>query len=228
MMFEVALPGARALFTTRQGGSSESPYDSRNLGLRTDDDEVVVRGNIRQLQNELGLPTLQLLDQVHGSQIVNVTSATAGTVPIADGAITTERRHAMLITGADCPAVMLASESRLAALHCGWRPVAANLIEKGAAAFAGERFEAVIGPGICQEHFEVGPEVIQAMGEHGPAHAEGRQLDLVGIIETRLRIAGAERVHVVERCTHCEPEFFFSHRRDNGATGRQAGIAWRI
>lgn len=227
-MFEVALPGARALFTTRIGGSSQPPYDSRNLGLLTDDDEVVVRGNIEQLKDDFGLPSLQLLEQVHGSQIVHVTSATAGTIPIADGAVTTERMHGLLITGADCPAVMLASESRLAALHCGWRPVAANLIEKAAAEFRGEEFEAVVGPGICQDHFEVGPEVVEAMGEHGPAHADGRQLDLIGIIETRLKHAGAKNVHVVNRCTHCEPEYFFSHRRDNGATGRQAGMAWRI
>jgi YfiH family protein len=227
-MFEVALPGARALFTTRLGGSSTGVFDSRNLGLLTDDDDVVVRANIDELKTELGLPTLQLLEQVHGDGLMHVTSATTGTIPIADGAITSERLAGMLITGADCPAVMLASETRLAALHCGWRPVAAGLIEKAAAEFAGEDFEAAIGPGICQSHFEVGPEVLEAMGEDGAVHADGRQLDLRGIIATRLQRAGAAHVHSVERCTYCEPEYFFSHRRDNGRTGRQAGIAWRI
>jgi YfiH family protein len=227
-MFEVALPGARALFTTRLGGTSTGAFDSRNLGLLTEDDEIAVRANIDQLKTELGLPTLQLLEQVHGEQLLHVTPATAGTIPIADGAITTERHAGMLITGADCPAVMLASETRLAALHCGWRPVAGGLIEKAAHEFAGEEFEAAVGPGICQKHFEVGPEVIEAMGEDGEAHADGRQLDLIGIIETRLTRAGAKHVHVVDRCTHCEPEYFFSHRRDNGVTGRQAGVAWRV
>jgi YfiH family protein len=227
-MFEVALPGARALFTTRLGGSSTGSFDSRNLGLLTEDDEVAVRANIEQLKDELRLPTLQLLEQVHGEQLVNVTPATTGTIPIADGAITTERLAGLLITGADCPAVMLASEDRLAALHCGWRSVAGGLIEKAAAEFGGEEFEAAVGPGICQKHFEVGPEVITAMGADGESHADGRQFDLVGIIETRLKRAGARRVHVVDRCTYCEPAYFFSHRRDNGVTGRQAGVAWRI
>jgi YfiH family protein len=187
-----------------------------------------VRANIEQLKTELGLPTLQLLKQVHGDGLVHVTPATTGTIPIADGAITTERLAGLLITGADCPAVILASETRLAALHCGWRSVADGLIEKAAVEFAGEEFEAAIGPGICQDHFEVGSEVIAAMGADGEERATGRQLDLVGIIETRLERAGAKHVHTVNRCTYCEPEYFFSHRRDNGVTGRQAGVAWRI
>ena len=227
-MFEVPLPGARALFTTRLGGSSAAPFDSRNLGLLTEDDETVVRRNIDQLKNELDLTSMQLLQQVHGGEIEHVSPATTGTIPIADGAITTERLHGLLITGADCPAVILASENRLAALHCGWRPVAAGIIEDAVAHFGGEEIHAAIGPGICQDHFEVGQEVIDAMGVDGPAHADGRQLDLRGIIATRLKRAGAVNVHVVDRCTHCEPEYFFSHRRDNGVTGRQAGVAWRI
>ncbi|MGK2877714.1 MAG: polyphenol oxidase family protein [Solirubrobacterales bacterium] len=227
-MFEVPIPGGRGLFTTRLGGSSTGPYASRNLGLLTDDDEVVVRGNIDQLRDELGLPTIQLLEQVHGDTIEEISRATAGTIPIADGMYTSAREIGVLITGADCPAVFLASETRLAALHCGWRPVAAGLIEKGAEIFQGERFEAVVGPGICQEHFKVGPEVIEQLGEDGAVHSDGRRLDLTGVIESRLRRCGAAHVHVVGRCTYCEPEYFFSHRRDNGVTGRQAGIAWRV
>lgn len=227
-MFEVPLPGARVLFTTRLGGSSTAPFDSRNLGLVTDDDQTVVRSNIDQLKSELDLPSMQLLQQVHGGDIELVSSATTGTIPIADGAITTERLHGLMITGADCPAVMLASANRLAALHCGWRSVAAGILENAVGHFGGEEIHAAVGPGICQDHFEVGQEVIDAMGVDGPAHADGRQLDLVGIIETRLKRAGVANVHVVARCTHCEPEYFFSHRRDNGVTGRQAGVAWRV
>jgi YfiH family protein len=227
-MFEVDLPGARALFTTRLGGNSSGSFDSRNLGLLTEDDATVVRRNIDELKEELGLPTMQLLQQVHGDLIEHVSPATAGTIPIADGAITTERLAGILITGADCPAVMIASEHRLAALHCGWRPVAADIIEAAAEQFGDEEFEAAIGPGICVDHFEVGPEVIEAMGPDGVEHSSGRQLDLRAVIEARLRRAGAKHIHMVDRCTYCEPEYFFSHRRDNGVTGRQAGIAWRI
>jgi len=227
-VFEVELPAARAIFTTRLGGHSDAPFASRNLGLFTDDDESTVRKNIDGLKADFGLTSLQLLRQVHGEVIEPVTPASHGTIPIADGAITSERDVGLLITGADCPAVSLASSERLAALHCGWRPVAAGIIESAARMFEGETFEAVVGPGICQDHFEVGPEVLEAMGADGIDHSSGRQLDLRGVIRARLERSGARSVHVVERCTHCEPELFFSHRRDGAATGRQAGIAWRI
>lgn len=227
-MFELELPASRAVFTTRSGGHSEAPFDSRNLGLFTDDDDVTVRKNIDSLKSDFNLKSLQLLRQVHGENVETVTPATHGTIPIADGAVTNERGVGLLITGADCPTVFLASGVRLAALHCGWRPVAAGIIESAAQMFGGEPFEAAIGPGICQDHFEVGPEVVAAMGSDGADHAAGRQLDLRGVINARLERAGATHVHMIDRCTHCEPELFFSHRRDGGATGRQAGIAWRI
>jgi YfiH family protein len=228
MMFELALPGARALFTTRAGGLSEHPYHSRNLGLKTEDDAEIVRANIEQLKSELGLSRLQLLEQVHGNQIAEISARTDGEIPIADGATTKERHAGVMIAGADCPPVFLASTNRLTALHCGWRSVSTGIIEQAAHQFVGESFEAAIGPGICMDHFEVGPEVIDAMGADGEAHSSGRQLDLIGVISARLKRVGASSVHCVDRCTYCEPEHFYSHRRDNGVTGRQAGVAWRI
>jgi YfiH family protein len=222
------MPAARAIFTTRLGGKSEGPYAARNLGLFTDDDDEVVSENINALKEELELEALQVLQQVHGDQVQLVGPASHGTIPIADAGVTTERDVGMLVTGADCPTVVMASENRLAIVHCGWRPVASDLIEKVAEEFGGEEFHAAIGPGICQKHFEVGPEVIEAMGPGAERFADGRQLDLVGLIADRLERAGADNVHTVKRCTYCEPELFFSHRRDAGVTGRQAGVAWRI
>lgn len=227
-MFEFDLPGARVVFTTRGGGSSQGPYESRNLGIFTEDEPEVVRGNIARLCEELEIGELQLLRQVHDAHVHDFSGGAGTHTPIADGASTTGRGSAVLITGADCPTVVLASQERMTALHCGWRPVAAGLVEAAARDFGGEPFQAVIGPGICAEHFEVGPEVIDAMGEAGAQFATGRQLDLAGVIDHRLSRSGASRVHRIARCTFCEPELFFSHRRDGGVTGRQGGIAWRV
>ena len=57
--------------------------------------------------------------------------------------------------------------------------------------------------------------------------ADGRMLDLRAVAEARLRAAGVESVEHVDLCTACRPDLFFSHRRDAGVTGRQAGIVWR-
>lgn len=227
-VFEIDLPGARAVFTTRTGGVSEGPFASRNLGLSTADHRPTVERNISELAGELGHERLQLLNQVHGDQIVAASHDRPQVRPIGDGAATTDRLLPILITGADCPTVFLGSASKLIALHCGWRPVAAGILENAAREFGDEAFHAAIGPGICAEHFEVGPEVIAAMGQDGEDCSSGRKLNLLAVIKRRLERSGTAGVKAIERCTYCEPELFFSHRRDGEHTGRQAGIAWRI
>lgn len=227
-MFEVDIPAARVVFTTRKGGHSEGPFASLNLGHNTGDDPTKVKANLERVQYDLEIRSLRGLNQVHGSQLVDLSNGSTEERPIADGATTLDRGVAMVITGADCPSVFIASERRLTGLHCGWRPVADGIIEKAAAAFEDEEFHAVIGPGICFDHFEVGDEVVEAMGQDGEKFSDRGRLDLAGVIEARLRRAGAVGIATVGRCTYCEPELFFSHRRDDGKTGRQGGIAWRI
>jgi copper oxidase (laccase) domain-containing protein len=109
-------------------------------------------------------------------------------------------------------------------LHCGWRGIAGGIVAKGVSAFD-EPPVAVVGPGIGQAHFEVGPEVLEAFADV-PEAADGRMLDLRAVAEARLRAAGVEDVRHVDHCTYEREDLFFSHRRDHGVTGRQAGLAW--
>lgn len=224
-MIRVSLDNAEVAFSDRTGGSSMPPYDSLNVGRLTDDDQAAVEANIAKLREQLGVNQLQLLRQVHGDAVLDV-AVVDDSMPEADAASTAKTGVGLLATGADCPPVALAGATRIAIVHGGWRPVAAGLIEKTAARMGGP-FEAVIGPGICQKHFEVGPEVVEALGQGAVARTDGRQLDLRGVIADRLSAAGALNVTDVDRCTFCEPDAFFSHRRDGGVTGRQAGVIWR-
>ena len=54
-----------------------------------------------------------------------------------------------------------------------------------------------------------------------------RTLDLKAVARARLEAAGVREIHDCGLCTACDPQRFFSHRRDRGITGRQAGLAWR-
>ena len=56
--------------------------------------------------------------------------------------------------------------------------------------------------------------------------ANGRMLDLRAIADTQLRAAGVAHVQHVDLCTSCNADLFFSHRRDDGVTGRQGGMVW--
>jgi polyphenol oxidase len=233
---EARLPGARVAFSTRQGGVSEGPYDSLNLGILTEDDPARVRANRERLAAGLGLgdAPVAMGRQVHGAELRTWSQApsaeeSAYRGPVdelaeVDGHVTDVPGLALLVLAADCLPVALAGSGRVAMVHCGWRGVAAGILARGVAAF-GEPPAAVIGPGIGRCCFEVGPEVLEAFADV-PDAAEGRMLDLRRVAEARLRAAGVESVEHVDLCTHCREDLFFSHRRDGGITGRQGGMAW--
>jgi copper oxidase (laccase) domain-containing protein len=93
----------------------------------------------------------------------------------------------------------------------------------------GERgpLSAAIGPGAGACCYEVGEEVHAAFSGHGAAVRHGNNLDLKAIAARELERAGVQVVHDLGLCTICsDPSLFFSHRRDRGVTGRQAGLVW--
>ncbi len=230
----VALPGARVAFTTRRGGVSDGPYASLNLGFLTDDEPDRVRENRRRAAGALGLEPerVAMARQVHGAELLeHVERPLDGSFahpgeteqPRADGHLTATPGLGLLVLVADCYPVALSDGRRAAMLHCGWRPLAAGIVER-----ALERFDgmpaAAVGPGIGGCCYEVGPEVLEAFADLEGV-ADGRMLDLRAVIAAKLAAAGVTRIEHVDRCTGCEPERYFSHRRDHGITGRQAGLA---
>jgi len=237
-MIEVDLPGGRVVFSTRAGGVSEGPYASLNLGILTDDDQELVAENRARLARSAGLQpeAVAMGWQVHGTDLLDwdgppATGSGGYASPGAelqkvDGHVTTAHGVALLVLVADCLPVALVSPSRVAMLHCGWRGLAGGIVERALERFDGEAVAAAIGPGIGPCHYEVGPEVLDAFADLDGV-ADGRMLDLKAVAAAKLTSGGVERVHDVGRCTYCEPDAFFSHRRDNGVTGRQGGMVWR-
>jgi YfiH family protein len=211
----IDLPGATALFTTRRGGVSEGAFASLNLGLWTDDDPDNVRVNRERVREQARVERLAQGRQVHGARI----AVDAPGVEEADGQVTTAQRVAAIVLTADCLPVALAGPGAVGMVHAGWRGLADGVLEAGAAATGA--VAAAIGPGIGPCCYEVGDDVRAVFG------TSERTLDLKAIARERLRAAGVETVHDCGLCTACDAERFFSHRRDRGVTGRQAGLAWR-
>jgi polyphenol oxidase len=229
------LNGARVAFSTRQGGVSEGPYRSLNLGILTDDDQSRVTENRCRLAQGLQLDPKRIAMgwQVHGTELKEWHAppdkggyAHAGAeLAKVDGHATSERDVALLVLAADCLPVALASKDRVAMLHCGWRGLAAGIVERAIETFS-EPPAAALGPCIEQCCYEVGPEVIEAFADI-PGVADGRQLSLRKIARAKLEAADVTQIKSVGLCTSCREDLFFSHRRDNGVTGRQAGMIWR-
>lgn len=220
---EADLGGARAAFSTRLGGVSEPPFDSLNLGLLTEDEEGAVIENRDRLAKALDFDPEQIVfaRQVHGTDLIE---HPRHEVAEADGHVVREAGLVPLVFVADCLPVALAGPEGVALVHAGWRGLAGGILGAGAAAVGAT--SAAIGPGIGPCCYEVGDEVLGAFGELGEGIAAGRMLDLPEVARRLLALAGVERVESAGLCTSCEEELFFSHRRDRGRTGRQAGLAW--
>jgi polyphenol oxidase len=235
-VIEVELPGARVAFSTRAGGVSEGPYESLNLGILTDDEQDKVAENRRRMAAELGLDPARVAMgwQVHGSEIrewegppVRGGFATAGAdLPKVDGHTTTAVGVALLVLAADCLPVALVGPDRVAMLHCGWKGLAGGILERGLELFP-EPPAAVLGPSIEACCYEVGSEVLEAFADLTAAATDGRQLSLRQVALQKLYAGGVRRIDSFPLCTSCRADLFFSHRRDDGVTGRQAGLVWR-
>jgi hypothetical protein len=139
--------------------------------------------------------------------------------------VLTQPGVAALVLAADCLPVAAAGPGGVAMLHCGWRGLAAGIAAKGAAAVGATH--AAIGPGIGPCCYEVGDEVLDAFAPLGEGLADGRMLDLPQAARRLLSEAGVAEIESAGLCTRCDPDRFFSHRRDGGP-GRQAGLAWLV
>jgi purine-nucleoside/S-methyl-5'-thioadenosine phosphorylase / adenosine deaminase len=229
VIFRWEAPGPyRVAFSTREGGVSGGPYASLNLGLLTEDEPANVQENRRRLCAEVDADPerLALNRQVHGTAVRR--AAAGDRRERADGLWTEEPGVPMLAMTADCMPVAIArvngtrtrSGPGLAILHVGWRGLADGVIASGVAALGG-RLAAAIGPAIGPCCYEVGPEVAARFDTD--LLAAGK-LDLWAAAERALRAAGVQEVERTDVCTACHPELFFSHRRDQGVTGRQGVI----
>ena len=225
-----------AASSTRTGGASRGPWQTLNLADHVADDGDAVRRNRERLRIELGLPEEpRWLDQRHGPRVVEARAAPSRAP--ADGIVARESGVVCAVLAADCMPVLLCDRDAtvVAALHAGWRGIAAGIVEAGVGA-AGDpgRLMAWLGPAIGPERYEVGPEVRGAIlagdpdahGAFRPSGAPGRWLaDLERLVRRRLARCGVRSVHGGGTCTASDPERFFSHRRD-GVTGRMATLVW--
>lgn len=238
--------GVVAAFTGRTGGGSRPPFHELNLGLRIGDAPDRVLANRRRVLTVLGLAgrPLAAVRQVHGAGVVDVTAAALpagppeGKPPLAeaDGLVTTDPTAVLMVLAADCVPVLLADPDAraVAALHAGWRGLAAGIIEQGVARLTSAgaqpgRTTALVGPAVSPGVYEVGEDVQAAVaGRYPQAAATTRTgtpaLDLPAAAVAALTGAGITQIRVAGECTYSQPERFFSHRRDSRQAGRQAGI----
>ena len=245
-----APPMVRAIMTTREGGVSQSPWDSMNLGDHVGDEPEHVRTNRDRLASQLHRPAV-FLQQVHGTEVLALAPGIPNGIQ-ADACWTTHDTVACTIMVADCLPVLMcdASGQWVAAAHAGWRGLAGEngrgVLEALMAdvPLIGDISEVLVwlGPCIGPQAFEVGPEVKVAFddGSHEvnalfTPLPDGKFLaDLAGLARWRLQCLGISKIHgnnsQPQWCTVSQVPLYFSHRRDSrvlGQSGRMAACIWR-
>jgi YfiH family protein len=238
-----APPGVRAAFTLRSGGVSAPPFHSLNLGAHVGDDAAAVAENRRRVRAQQRLPQEPAwIEQVHGIEVLDLDleaqSRGHAVQKPADAAFTRCAGRVCAVQVADCMPILLTAldGSAVAAVHAGWRGLAAGVLEAIVKGLAVEpaRLIAWLGPAIGQAHFEVGEDVRRAFLRHDATaasafapNAHGRwQCDLAALARARLAALGVAAVFGGNWCTYADPLRFFSYRRD-GRCGRMAAIIWR-
>ena len=237
--------GAGALMTTRQGGVSAAPFDSMNIRFGVGDEAQAVQRNLAILRQHLpAVPVF--LNQVHGAQVVRLTSAdvqTGAAQHQADACVTTERGVACTAQVADCLPVLFAAPGGVAAAHAGWRGLAGGVLQATVAALCEaaqcqpKQLHVWLGACIGPTQFEVGADVLEAFDSNNPEvspcfiprgaqHPNKWWANLSQLARGRLQAAGVEHISGGRWCTASNASRFFSYRRD-GVTGRMVAVVWR-
>jgi len=197
---------------------------------------VIAGTTLRDSRYELPKESLRL-NQVHGTRVVHWGSADFDDgSPDADAIISDQPDSICVVRTADCVPILLCARdaSEIAAIHAGWRGLAADIIDATLNKMKTPERDLVgwIGPAISQSAFEVGPEVREAFGIRGQndvvfqPNVRGRlQADLFSLAWSMLRARGVEPFGEV-RCTFGNADRFYSYRRD-GDTGRMLSFVYR-
>ena len=227
---------------TRQGGISPAPWDSLNLGGGVGDERHRVRENRLRAFQAIGRDPHSIFDvwQVHSADVViaNAPHAHLNNPPEfkADAILTDNPAVTLFMRFADCTPILLHDPQKnvVGLVHAGWvgtvKKAAAEAVKMMQAAYGSNpgNIQAVIGPSIGPDHYEVGPDVVEQVGYsfNGDSsslfqnHGGRVHFDLWAANRLTLEQAGVGQIEVSGHCTACHPADWFSHRAQKGKTGR--------
>ena len=244
--------GVKHLFTEKLGGVGDRPFSSvYDPEWLSEETQQRMREIWLTLCEGAALPAgLCFTRQIHSDIVRHVGAEEMVLPPLkelpidCDGLCTAERGVPLAVFGADCLPVLLCDETAgvAAALHCGWKGTASDMVGAGVRAMVEkgaepERICAALGPGISGCCFETGSEVPEAMAALLGSDADGVfwpeegvpgkfMVDLKEVNRRRLLQLGlsAENIDVLPDCTMCETERYWSHRGHKGVRGTQVSI----
>jgi YfiH family protein len=237
-------------FSTRQGGVSRAPFATLNLGVSVGDDPAAVQENRRRFFGRFGIEPQQVVrvKQVHGDGVLTVDEPLtrrpgfpASLIEESaqyDAMVTSVPGLALTVSTADCVPILVHDpvRSAVAAIHAGWRGTAARIAAKAIEIMRSrygtrpQDLKVAIGPAIRQCCYQVDRPVYEQLtagvasaGDHlQPDVTDHWRADLPGLNRAVLQDAGVPPAQIEDLglCTACRQDLFFSHRAEQGRTGR--------
>lgn len=217
-------------FTTTKLGWGE--FIKKNNGFHT-----ATSKEAQDLISLLHLPQVPIwIKQTHGTAVVEANPTNSEKE--ADASYSKKANQVCIVLTADCLPILLCHQKghAVAAIHAGWRGLAAGIIGKTLQQLAepSENFIAWLGPAIGPKHFEVGSDVFnafvnidpQAESAFKPHRTQKWLADLYQLASRQLKKLGVSQIYGGNYCTYSEENLFYSYRRDNKNTGRMASLIW--
>ena len=230
--------GVTAFSTTRQGGCSTGNYAAFNINGYCGDDEVHIAANKVALCGLLGIDSNRLVmpHQVHDCVVRRIDGPQQGVIEGVDAVMTDVLQLCIGVSTADCIPVLLydSIHRAVSAVHAGWRGAVLRIVQKAVEAMhdtygtAPADLQAVIGPGISLDSFEVGDEVYDQFLSAGfdmqPISRRDAKwhIDLPMCNRLQLMEAGipSNNIQMTNICTYQQYDRYFSARRLGIQSGR--------
>lgn len=226
---------------TRGGGVSAGQWRALNLGGNIGDDPAAVAENHRRMYDAVRAQGARVATTwlVHGTDVLTVAAPPNGRgwLAKADGMITDQPDLPLVMRFADCVPLLLHDPVKRAIGlgHAGWRGtvkgIAAALVAAMANAYGSQPrdLQAVIGPAISRANYQVGGEVARAAQQYFGENSGiiqydpddgSASLDLWLANQLDLQGAGVQQIETLRLCTYDNTDEFYSHRAEQGMTGR--------
>ena len=230
--------GVTAFSTTRQGGCSTGNYAAFNINGYCGDDEVHIAANKVALCGLLGIDSNRLVmpHQVHDCVVRRIDGPQQGVIEGVDAVMTDVPQLCIGVSTADCIPVLLydSIHRAVSAVHAGWRGTVLRIVQKAVEAMhdtygtVPADLQAVIGPGISLDSFEVGDEVYDQFLSAGfdmqPISRRDAKwhIDLPMCNRLQLMEAGipSNNIQMTNICTYQQYDRYFSARRLGIQSGR--------
>jgi polyphenol oxidase len=230
-------PELIAAESTRHGGVSEFPFSSLNLGIYSGDKPEAVQENRKRFFEGLGIDLAEVCFsyQIHEDKIW--VAQKLENLEGYDAFITHQPNVFVCVTVADCTPVLIydAKNQAVASIHAGWKGtvlgIAGKSLQKMQEVFGTNPADcyAYIGTCIDECSFEVGDEVANHFGENFKRFDEAKGkffVDLKQANQQQLTDLGIPKnqIEISEFSTVLNNEDYFSHRKEQGKTGRMLAV----